>query len=66
MIVALNGERLELERSSVAELVARLIDPSRKGIAVAKNGEVVPRSEWDTCLVRDGDSIEVLHASAGG
>ncbi len=38
---------------------------SGRGIAVAVNGEVVPRSEWHRPL-RDGDAVEVLTATQGG
>lgn len=37
-----------------------------KGIAVALNGEVVPRSAWDATDLRPGDRIEVLTAAQGG
>lgn len=36
-----------------------------RGTAVAVNGEVVPRSEWDRPLL-DGDAVEVLTATQGG
>jgi sulfur carrier protein len=41
-------------------------DPALPGLAVAMNGEVVPRSEWDEKQVGDGDEIEVLAAIGGG
>jgi len=37
-----------------------------KGIAVALNGEVVPRSAWDVTDLRPGDRVEVLTAAQGG
>jgi sulfur carrier protein len=40
--------------------------PSPRGIAVARNGEVVPRSAWSTTAVAAGDSIEIVTAAAGG
>ncbi|MCH7233079.1 sulfur carrier protein ThiS [Glycomyces sp. L485] len=36
-----------------------------RGTAVAVNGEVVPRAEWDRPLL-DGDAVEVLTATQGG
>ena len=68
MTVELNGIRAELpERSSVADAV-RLAgaDPDGRGVAVAIAGEVVPRSQWGERFVRDGESIEVVHAVQGG
>jgi sulfur carrier protein len=50
---------------SVAGLVERLTE-ARRGVAVAVNGMVVPRSTWDDVALADGDSVEVLTASQGG
>jgi sulfur carrier protein len=36
------------------------------GIAVAVNGEVLPRSEWAATVLRDGDQLEVVTAVQGG
>jgi len=62
----INGEVASLESgSTIAELVEAHCH-SKRGVAVAKNGEVVPRSRWTDEIVQDGDSIEVLTAVAGG
>jgi sulfur carrier protein len=52
--------------TTVAEVVATLTPSSGFGCAVARNGEVVPRSEWATAPAREGDRFEVLGAAAGG
>ena len=36
------------------------------GLAVAVNGEVVPRSAWQTTSLEEADKVEVLVASQGG
>ncbi|HEU4981012.1 MAG TPA: sulfur carrier protein ThiS, partial [Solirubrobacterales bacterium] len=38
----------------------------RRGVAVAVDGEVVPRSEWDRTALAEGQRIEVLAAIQGG
>ena len=43
--------------------LARLVD---RGVAVAVQGEVVPRAEWVTMCLRNGDRIEVVGAIQGG
>jgi thiazole synthase len=68
MNVELNGEPVEL--ADGADLRAA-IDASgapsdQRGLAVAVDGEVVPRSEWADTEVRDGQRIEVLAAIQGG
>ena len=49
----------------MADLVARWC-PSPRGIAVARNGEVVPKSRWDRTPLAHGDRIEIVTAAAGG
>ncbi len=72
-VVILNGERRELPPratiSSVLELLARdAASPAvaSHGIAVALEGEVVPRGHWASTPVADGARIEVVAAIQGG
>ncbi|HEV2428122.1 MAG TPA: sulfur carrier protein ThiS [Acidimicrobiales bacterium] len=64
-MIRVNGEEWPYERGTVADLVVRLGAPT-KGVAVALDGEVVPRSAWESTAVVDGASVEVLTAAAGG
>ena len=53
--------------ATVAALVADIAgDAGARGIAVALNGEVVPRSAWDATELQPGDRVEVLTAAQGG
>ena len=64
--VLVNGEPDEVaEGTTVADLVARHRD-SPRGVAVARNEEVVPRSRWDATVVAEGDRLEILTAAQGG
>lgn len=66
MIVVVNGHEVDLSsRSSVGDVVADLGAPTR-GVAVAVNGDVVPRSEWDAHSLSPGDRVEVVTAVGGG
>jgi sulfur carrier protein len=49
----------------VGELVREVTDQQR-GLAVAVNGEVVPRTGWSATPLRPGDRVEVLSAAQGG
>jgi sulfur carrier protein len=66
--VTINGERHELPEGATVELAVREAGaPERgRGVAVAVDGEVVPRGEWAGTSLRDGQDIEVLHAVQGG
>jgi sulfur carrier protein len=66
-VVTLNGERRELgARATVEAAVHAAGAPHGRGVAVALDGEVVPRGEWATTEVREGQQVEVLHAVQGG
>lgn len=62
MRILVNGAPCEV---SAGCSLARLM-PQRSGIAVALNGIVVRRAEWNTTRLDDGDAIEVLTAHQGG
>ena len=65
MTLTVNGTTVEVASAvTVAALVAARTDQRR--IAVARNGEVVPRSQWDSTALTEGDEVEILAAVAGG
>jgi sulfur carrier protein len=68
MIVHLNGEERELQDgTTVAEAVALLgLRPDARGVAVALDRAVVPRSAWETTTLPPGAAVEVLTAIQGG
>jgi len=68
MTIELNGEATEIATGSrVGDAVAAAGgDPDRRGVAVAIDGEVVPRSDWDRTELQPGQRIEVVGAIQGG
>jgi sulfur carrier protein len=68
MIIELNGAPAELpDGASVAQAVAATgAEAQRRGVAVAVEGEVVPRGEWDSTSLREGQAVEVVRAIQGG
>ena len=65
MKLTVNDEAVEVdEQMTVADLLDRLGFPG-KGIAVAVNLSVIPRSQWHTVLT-DGAKVEVVTAVQGG
>jgi sulfur carrier protein len=66
--VVLNGSRRELpEGASVDDAVVASGAPeSRRGVAVAVDGEVIPRGRWEGTALSDGQHVEVLQAVQGG
>jgi sulfur carrier protein len=68
LTLTVNGEPIELSAgSTVADVVAHLIGSAdAKGIAVAVDRSVVPRSQWSSTTVLADSRIEVVTATAGG
>jgi sulfur carrier protein len=69
MLVIVNGEDRELPAgSTVASVVAGLSGaPSEgRGVAVAVEGEVVPRGAWSRVELAEGAHVEVVAAVQGG
>lgn len=65
MRVIVNNEAVEVDSQiTVAALLDRMGFPE-KGIAVAVDWSVLPKSEWDTALA-DGARVEVVTAVQGG
>jgi sulfur carrier protein len=65
--IYVNGEPRERGGATVAELLADLgVEPSARGVAVAVDGQIVPRAEWEALHVTEGQRVEALSAMQGG
>lgn len=64
-MVRINGENFEIAGKTVAEyLEATDYDPKR--IAVERNGDIVPKSQYGETVLKDGDNVEVVSFVGGG
>ena len=68
MRIELNGTSQELPDDATLEAAVRASGAveGARGVAVALDGEVVPRGEWATTPLREGQAVEVLAAIQGG
>ena len=70
MRIEINGETRDTAEPTLAALwhaeTEPLAPPSRRGFAIALNGEVVRAARWDDVRIKDGDRIEIIRAMAGG
>jgi sulfur carrier protein len=64
--VTINGERRAFAQSLAFAVLVEELGLSGKRIAVERNGEIVPRSEFASATVVDGDSLEIVVAVGGG
>lgn len=67
MNIIINGNLKQLDRENVtiSALVVTL-NLTGKRLAIEKNGEIVPRSQFETVTLRDGDKLEIVGAVGGG
>ena len=66
--LSVNGAPLQVPSgATIADIVAGLTEQEDpRGIAVAVDRCVIPRSEWATTAARAGSLVEVVGAAAGG
>jgi sulfur carrier protein len=64
--VSVNGEPREFASGTALDAVVRTLTPASSGVAAALNETVVPRAQWPSTPVSDGDRVEVLTAVQGG
>ena len=67
MRLRINGKEAELAATTIAELLAEQgIDPKARFLAVALNGAVVRRAEWQAAALAAGDNVEIVRPFQGG
>jgi sulfur carrier protein len=67
MNVTVNKKPVELPVSAgITDLIQQLNLPSAQSIAIAVNQQVIPKSEWNTCILKDNDEILLIRATQGG
>jgi sulfur carrier protein len=66
--VVLNGSEAELVDGATVQSAVDALDlpASGRGVAVAVDAEVVPRTEWETHELNEGARVEILRAIQGG
>ncbi|HYH00809.1 MAG TPA: sulfur carrier protein ThiS [Terriglobales bacterium] len=66
MLLHINGEHREVPQvESLAALVEQLGMKADR-LAIELNREIVPRSNWGSTPLKDGDSLEIVHFVGGG
>jgi sulfur carrier protein len=65
VLIVVNGERKDVGPLSVLGLLEMLeIDPRR--VAVELNLEILPKPDYETTTLQDGDRVEIVHFVGGG
>jgi sulfur carrier protein len=66
--LTVNGESREVQRGLTVELLVSSLapGPEGRGVAVAVDGEVVPRGAWGRTPLSAGARVEIVTAVQGG
>ena len=68
MRLLVNGEPRQVDAGVTVQALVLSLDraPEGRGVAVAVDGEVVPRTAWEDIVLVDGARVEVVAAAQGG
>jgi sulfur carrier protein len=66
MVIEVNGTATEVDDDVDLGTVIDERVPDRRGVAVALDGEVVPRATWDDTPLQAGARLEIVGAVQGG
>ena len=67
MTISLNNQTVEVEAQTVlSKVVFQQIGENSKGIAVAINGQVIPKDSWMETPVNENDDVLIIKATQGG
>lgn len=66
MQIKVNGEAREFSAPLSVASLAEILELNKTRVAVEKNREIVPRSQYAQSMVDEGDEIEIVHFIGGG
>ncbi|MFD9463086.1 sulfur carrier protein ThiS [Streptomyces sp. NPDC060027] len=66
MNIVVNGERQRIAAGTALDTLVATLTPAPAGVAAALNETVVPRTQWSSTALTEGDRVEVLTAVQGG
>lgn len=64
--VTVNGESRKVERGTSLDELLDQLGMERRGLAIAVDDEVVPRSTWSARELGEGSRVEILTIAQGG
>lgn len=66
IVVTVNGQPMDIEGPLSVDAFLELRGINAQAIALAVNGEVLPRSEYAARLIQEGDILEIVRMVGGG
>ena len=65
MEISINNKQHETQAVTLSELATQLQLPA-KGVAIAIDNQLKPRTTWDDTPIHEGASITIIKAACGG
>lgn len=66
MEVIINQKTFSIQGESIHKALLAYGLQETKGIAIAVNDQVIPKSSWNSFQVKSQDNITIIHAAQGG
>jgi sulfur carrier protein len=66
MNIILNGKEFVLERPVTVRGLVKLRGITSPSVVVERNRAIVNREDWDSVMIAEGDTVEVLSLVGGG
>lgn len=65
MNITINNKPTDTQAENLAQLAAELELPL-KGVAVAINNKMIPRTDWEATALAENDKVVIIKAACGG
>lgn len=65
MNITINSKATNTQSENLAQLAAEL-DLPQKGVAVAVNNRMIPRTDWEATALAENDNVVIIKAACGG
>jgi sulfur carrier protein len=66
-MIYINDKEFALgQTKSVADVLKTNSLEAGKGVAIALNNKIIPRTEWESCTVKSNDRLIMIRATQGG
>ena len=66
IVIHVNGSAQSVGNDQRVDTLVASMTEASTGVAVAVNEVVIPKSQWNSTTLLDGDRVEVLTAAPGG
>ncbi len=66
MTVTINGERREIPEGLNVIALLEHLGMSNGRVAIERNIDILPRTQWQATHIQVGDSFEIVHFVGGG